>query len=149
VVAVADERAAVGAGVRRGVRAGDEDHGVGSSGVAAVAGAWLLRRAGRLVNADVLRVLEVLSQVVTCSANCGSCRAAAQELIESDVLRVERCELCTRPFAPALGECPCASFDDGNPAAAGFHGERRTPADAVSITELKQIVAVRRGEVAA
>lgn len=57
---------------------------------------------------DVERVLEVLSQVVTCPDNCPACRAAAQALLTDPILDVRVCPDCTRAFAPALGPCRCS-----------------------------------------
>lgn len=57
---------------------------------------------------DIERVLEVLSQVVTCPENCPTCRAAAQALLTDPILDVRVCPDCTRAYAPTLGPCRCA-----------------------------------------
>lgn len=95
------------------------------------------------MKAGALRVMETLSQIVVCSENCEACRASAQALLESGVLELARCPLCSRPFAPDLGDCRCTSFEDGNPSAAAFHGEKRDPGDAISLPEYRRLAAER------
>lgn len=62
------------------------------------------------MQAEHLRIVQLLSRLVTCEDCCPSCRAGAIELLEGpDAIALEHCPLCGFPKLRDVA-CPCEQY---------------------------------------